>query len=126
MIQDPHKGHEVERFSESWEVVDRDISEFDVELAHLRRETGLRQIFVATIQTEHPLGTTPLHLHRVQAGIARDVENGFSFQRDWYGVGEPAPLYLRVIAQEMRWCGGNPVQVEIMKPRTERIHPALD
>ena len=75
VVEHAHEQHEVELLAERADVVDREVAEFDVEAVDLGGEARLRQIVLVEVDAEHALGAAPLHLHRVEAGVAADIEH---------------------------------------------------
>ena len=63
------------RLAERADVVDRELPELDVEAEHLGGEARLREVILVEIDAEHALGAAPLHLDRVEAAIAADIEH---------------------------------------------------
>ena len=70
------------------DVVDGQMAELDVEPGHLGGEAGLRKVVVVEIDAEHARGAAPLHLDRVEAAIAADVEHALAAEIGRNGVGE--------------------------------------
>ena len=88
VIEHAHEEHEVEPLAERADVVDRQLAELDVEPVDLGGEAGLREIVLVEIDAEHALGAAPLHLDRVEAAVAADIEHGLAGQVRRDRVGE--------------------------------------
>ena len=78
MVEHAHEQHDVEPLAQRADVVDRQLPELDLGSADLGGEPRLRQIVVVEVDAEHALGAAPLHLDRVEAGVAADVEHGLA------------------------------------------------
>src|SRR5258706_7309373 len=83
------------------DVVDRQMAEFDIQRRHLGGEARLREVGVVAIDAEHAPGAAPLEFHRIEAGIAADIEHALVGEILRNGVREAAPLDRWVVAQEM-------------------------
>ena len=78
VIKHAHEEHDVEALAQRADVVDRELAELDVEPADLGGKARLRQVVVVEVDAEHPLGPAPLHLDRVEAAVAADIEHGLA------------------------------------------------
>src|SRR5262249_2183217 len=102
------------------------LPELDVEIIHLGGEACLPRIFRLGIKTKHPRGTASLHLHRIESGVAANVEHRLAGQIDWDRIREWPPFDGREVAQEMRGRGAYAFEIDIVKPRRKRIDLPLD
>ena len=75
MIEHAHEQHDVEPFLQLGHVIDGELAKLNLEAADLGGEPRLVEIVLVEIDPEHPPGAAPLHLERVEAGIAADVEH---------------------------------------------------
>src|SRR3546814_15621931 len=73
--------------------------------------------------TPFPYTTLFRSFQRIEAAVAADVENAFPVQICRQGVGEPPPFHRRIITEEMLRRGRHAMQVDIVKPRPERLGP---
>ena len=80
VVEHAHEEHDVEPLAERADVVDGQLAELDVEPVDLGGEARLRQIVLVGVDAEHARGAAALHLHRVEAGVAADVEHGLAAQ----------------------------------------------
>src|SRR3954451_9930581 len=126
MVEHAHEDDEVKAFVEHPNVINRQIPEFDVKAIHFCGEASLSEIFVASVQPEHPLGAATLHFNSIEAGVAPDVEDRFSFQACRDHIRKVAPFYPRVVAQEMRRRRSHAGTVKVMKARPLRSYPTAD
>ena len=114
------------RSPERADVVDRKLAELEFDPAHLGGKAGLVQVVLIRIDRDHALGAAPLHLDRVESGIAADVEDGPAAQICGQRIGETAPLHRWVITEEVLRGGLDAAQIEIVKPFAELAHAPLD
>src|SRR5690606_16550664 len=67
-----------------------------------------------------------LHLDRIEARVAPDVEHRLAAQIARDGGLEPPPFEGRVVAEEMVRRGAHAAEVEVVEPRPERLDPRRD
>ena len=60
------------------DVVDRKLLELDVEPLDLGGEARLGEIIGVEVDADHPRGAAALHLQRIEAAVAADVEHGLA------------------------------------------------
>ena len=106
VVEHAHEDHEVEALAQRRDVVDRQVAELDApSLAgpaqRLGRQPRLRQIALVAVDAEHPRRAAPLHLDRVEAGVAADVEHALAGHVGGQRVGEAGELEVGIVAQEM-------------------------
>ena len=126
VVEHAHEEHEVEALAQRADVVDGQLAELDVEPGDLGGEAGLGQVVVVEVDAEHALGAAPLHLDRVEAAVAADVEHGLAGEVRRDRVGERSPLHRRVVAEEMVGRGRDAVEVDVVEPGPERLRAAPD
>ena len=126
MVENAQEQHEVEALGQRGHVVDRELREFDVNAHHLRGEAGLAQIGVISVDAQHPRRTPPLHLDRVEAAVAADIEHSAPAQIGRQRMREAAPFDRRVVAEEMLGGGRHPAEVDVVEPRAQRRRLAAD
>src|SRR5437764_13160011 len=115
MVEDAHEDHEVEALAQRGDVVDIELGEFDVvEIEHFAREPRLGEIALVAVDTEHPAGAAALHLDRVEAGVATDVEHAFPAEVLRQLRSEAAEFRARIIAEEMVGRGPGPTEVDVV------------
>jgi hypothetical protein len=78
------------------------------------------------VDAENAAGAAALHLQRVEAAVAADVEHAAAGEILGHGGLEAAPLDRRIIAEKMLGRGFDPAQVDVVEPRPERGHFAPD
>jgi hypothetical protein len=126
MIEHAHEEHDVEALAQGTDVVDRELAELDVLARHFGREARLREVALVEIDAEHARGAALLHLDRVEAAVAADVEHGLAREVLRDRVREAAPFDGGVVAEEMVRGGPGAVEVDVVEPGPERLRPALD
>ena len=77
------------------------LPELDVVRPDLGGEACLGQIVLVEVDAEHARRAAPLHLDRVEAAVAADVEHGLAGEVLGQGLGEAAELHVGIIAEEM-------------------------
>src|SRR5437764_100551 len=125
MVEHTHEQHEIEFLAAVLDVIDRKLPELDVDLVDLGGKPRLRHVIRIGIDAEHALGPAPLHLDRVKAAVTADVEHAVPPQVG-NGVGEAMPFDGRIVAEEMRGRGPHALEVDVVKPRAERLDPLPD
>ena len=124
VVEHAHEDHEVEPLAERADVIDRELGELDVvEAERLGREPRLREIAVVAVDAEHPRRAAPLHLDRVEARVAADVEHGLAGEVRRHGIGEATELGARIVAEEMVGRGLDAAQIDIVEPGSQRLDP---
>src|SRR5690348_3981176 len=126
VIEHAHEHDEIEALTELTDVVNRQLAKFDVEAAHPGGKARLRQIFIDGVDADDARCAAALQLHRVETGVAADVEDRVAGEIARNGVGEAAPFDGRIIAEKMLRRGANTVEVEIVKPGAKRVDLPLD
>ena len=84
-------------------------------------EPRLREVVVVEVDAEHALGPAPLHLDRIEAGIAADVEHGSAGEIGRDRVGESPPFDSGIVAQEVVGRRFDPGKLDVVEPRPERF-----
>ena len=85
-----------------------------VEALDLGGEAGLGEVVLVVVDTEDARGTTALHFHRVEAGVAADVEHRLAAEIGGKAVVKALPLHLGVVAEEVVGRSTDAMQVEIV------------
>src|ERR1043166_4522623 len=116
VIQHAHEQHEVKPFPELSNSIHGEIAKLNVHLTYFGREAGLVQILSVSVDTDNPFRTALLHLDRVKACVAADVEHRFAGQVRGNGVCKVAPFDFRVVAEEVVGSSFHAAQVEVVKP----------
>src|SRR4051812_20947981 len=101
VIKHAKKEHEVEPLAERSDVIDGQVPELDVETIHVGDEAGLSQILLLGIETEHSRGSAAFHLHRIEPGVAANIQDRFTGQVAWNRIRESLPFNRRIVAQEV-------------------------
>src|SRR5438876_11737529 len=63
----------------------------------------------------------PLHLDRVEAAVAADIEHGPAAQIGRQRMPETAPFHCRIVAEKMLWSGDYSAEINIMEPWPEGL-----
>ncbi len=119
VVEHAQEQHDVEALAERGNVVDGELAELDLGAADLGGEARLGEVAFVGVDSHHAVRAAPLHLDRVEAGVAADIEHGLAAQVRRERVGEVTPLDGGVVAQEMVGRGLNPAQVEVVEPLAE-------
>ena len=80
MIENAHEDHEIKGLVQRCHVVNRHVSEFDVKVVYFGGEPRLREIFVAAVQPEHPVGAAALHLLGIEPALQPMSSTVFPFR----------------------------------------------
>src|SRR6185312_2988007 len=104
----------------------RELAELDFEAVDVSGEARLLEIVLVGVEPEHPFGAAPLHLHGIEAGVAADIQHRLAGQVGWNDFGEAAPFHVGIVAEKMRRRRRHALEIEVVKPRAERIDTALD
>src|SRR5688500_10919649 len=80
MIQNAQKDHDVEAFMELWNLINAHSPVFDAQPVHLCGEAGLFEVSVIGVETKDAACSPALHFHRVETGIASDVQHRLTSQ----------------------------------------------
>ena len=126
MIKHPHEDHEVEAFAQGPDVIDRKLAELDAGAQSLGREPRLSQVIRIGVDPEHPFGTAPFHLDRVETAIAADVEHAHSGETLGQHVGEAAKLDAGIVAQEVIRRRPDAAEIHVVEPGPEGFGPRPD
>ena len=126
MVEHAEKQHDIESLFQSGEIVDGELQEFDLDADDLCGKAGLPEIGPIDIDTEHARRTAPLHLDRVEAAVAADIEHGSAAQIGRQRMPKAAPFHRRVVAEKMLRSGRNSAEINIMEPRPEGLRLAAD
>src|ERR1044071_1236879 len=100
VIKDAHKQHEIKLLPEFGDAIDREIAKLDIHRIHFRRKARLVQVFLIRVDSDYTLSAALLHLDRVEARVATNVENRLSRQVVGYGVSKALPLHLRIVSEK--------------------------
>src|SRR5690606_35224568 len=125
VVEHSHEDHDVEPLAERAHVIDRELAELDVHLGDFRRETCLRQIGIIEVEAENAFCAPPLHLDRVETGIAANVENRLSGEVGGYRILEFSPFHMRIVAEKMVRRSGDAIELDIVEPGPELLDPLL-
>src|SRR5690606_15632719 len=125
VVKNAHEDDDVEPLAKRAHVIDRELAELDVHLGDFRRETCLRQIGIIEVEAENAFCAPPLHLDRVETGIAANVENRLSGEVGGYRILEFSPFHMRIVAQKMVRRSGDAVELDIVEPGPELLDPLL-
>src|SRR5437016_2313878 len=101
VVQHAHEKHDVKPLSQGGNVVDGQLAKLDVDAGDFRGEPRLGEVPAVGVDADHAVGVAALHLDRVEAGVAADIENGLAAKVPGYGVRKPAPFDRRIVAEEM-------------------------
>src|SRR5512132_3809733 len=126
MIQYAHQQHDIEPFAEPGDVIDGQLAELDLDLADLCGEASLPEIAVTGIEPDDARGPAPLHLDRVEAGVAANVENGHAGQVLRQAGGDVPPQNGRIVTQKVPRRRLHAGQVDVVEPFPQRSDAALD
>jgi hypothetical protein len=126
VVEDAHEEDDVEALPERRDVVDAHPDELDLGAGDLGREARLRQVAVVGVDADDARRAAPLHLDRVEAGVAPDVEHGLAPEIGRDRALEAAPFQRGVVPQEMVRRRLHAVQIEVMEPLPERRHARRD
>lgn len=126
VIQDAHEDDEIEFFAESGNVPNGKTAKLDVDAFHFGGEPGLAEVVLVGIDAEDTRGTAALHLQRVEACVATDVEDGFAGEICRKSIAEACELNFRIIAEEMMRRGLDAAEAQIMEPGAERFNLLLE
>ena len=81
---------------------DKVIAELDIrEAGDFCGESSLLEVNVIAVDADDARRPAPLHLLRVETGVAADVENAFARQVCRQRVGETPEFHARIIAEEV-------------------------
>jgi hypothetical protein len=126
VVENAHEKHHVEALAERSQVVDGELAELDVMARGLSREAGLGEIRIVEIDAQNPARPALLHLDRVEAAVAADVEHGFARQVLRDRARELLPFDRRIITEKMVGSGPNAVQLHVVEPGTQGFGPLAD
>ena len=126
VVEHPQEQDEVEALAELAHVVDRKLAELDLGPLDLGRKPRLGEVVRVGVDRDHPVGAAPLHLQRVEPGVAADVEHAPPTQVGRDRVREALPLDVGVVAQEVLGRGPHPAEVHVVEPGPELVDPAPD
>ena len=73
--------------AELGDAVHVELAQLDLEPEHARGEPGLREVARGAVDRDHARRAPALHLERVEAGVAADVEHGLAAQIGGEGGG---------------------------------------
>src|SRR5438309_7123214 len=114
MVEHAHENHEVELLSQATDFINVELRELDVvEAQRFCRKPRLRKIALVAVDTEHATGAAALHLDRIEAGVAADVEYALAGKVLRQLRREAAKLCAWIIAEEMLWRGPHPAKVDV-------------
>src|SRR3954471_21697213 len=119
MVEYPKEQDEVETLPQPGDVVDRELAKLDLGLGKSGRELRLLQVVGVGVDRDYALRTSTLHLDRVEAGVAADVEHAQPAQVIGQCVREALPFDVGVVAQEMFGCGPDAAQLHVVEPGAE-------
>jgi hypothetical protein len=127
VVEHAHEDHEIELLTQRADIVDRQVAELDIIDTECRGgKTRLRQIAVVAIDAEHAVRATPLHLDRIEAGVAADVEHALAGEIGRQCRRETTIFEAGIIAQEMVRRGPQPItQIDVLEPGRERLDLGL-
>ena len=112
MVQHAHEDHEVEPLPDRAHIVDVELGELDIVIAErFAREPGLREIALVAVDAEHARRAAALHLDRIEAGVAADVEHALARKILRQMRREAAEFRAWIIAEEMVGRGPHAAEV---------------
>lgn len=126
VVQHAHQQDDIEPLSEFGDVIDGQLSKLDVHRADLGREAGLREIAVTGVESDNLSRPAPLHLDRVEAGVATDIEHGLAAEVPRHTGRDMPPENRGVVAQKVSRRRLHAGQVDIVEPIAQRGDTALD
>ena len=121
MIENAQKQDDVEPLADAAHVVNRELTELDLDPGDLGGEGGLGQIVGIGIDGHDPLGAAALHLDGVEAAVAADVEHGLAGEIGRDGVREALPFDVGIVAQEMLGRGPDAAQPHVVEPWSQLV-----
>jgi hypothetical protein len=83
------------------------------------REARLAQVIRVDIDRHDALGAPPLHRDRIKAAVAADIEHRLAAEVCRQCMREAVPFDRGVIAEEVIGSGGDPAEIDVMKPRAQ-------
>jgi hypothetical protein len=116
VIENAHEQHDVERFTEGGHVIYRQLLKFDIDFTNLCSKTRLGEISLIEINRHDAIGPAFLHLNRVKARVATNVQHGPPVKIERDGVRELPPFVLRVVSKKMVRRSGHASEVKVVKP----------
>src|SRR3954453_9198896 len=121
VVEDPHENHEVELLAERRNVIDVELHEFDVaEIQDFGGKPRLREVALVAVYAQHPARATALHLDRIEARVAADIEHALAAEVARQVRREAAELRARIIAEKMVGRSPGAAEVQVVEPRAKR------
>src|SRR4051812_19000664 len=102
MVEHAEEQHQIKLLiAKLPQVVHVELPQLDVQPELLARELRLRQVDRVMVHAEHADRAAPLHLERVEAAVAADVEHRLSGEVRWHGPLELPPEGGREVPERM-------------------------
>ncbi len=116
VVEHTHEEDEVELLADAVDVVDVHLGELDLDADDARREARLLEVGLIGVDAEHARGAAALHLDRVEAAVAADVEHSLAAQVARERVLEALELDARIVAEEMPRRRHHAAEVHVVVP----------
>ena len=75
VVQHAHEDHNVKALSQRAHIPYRHAPKLDVGARELRRKSRLPQVTFVRVNSKHALGPAPLHLQRIKATVATNIQH---------------------------------------------------
>src|SRR5215211_5386653 len=115
VVQHAHEQHEIKLFVQFSNAIDGKVSKLDLRSTHVRGKTCLGQVLLIGVDRNYTIRAALLHLNRVKARIAADIQYRFPAQIFRDSRCKPLPLDLRVVSEEMIRRSFYASQIEVVK-----------
>src|SRR5579864_4491137 len=122
VVKHPHKQHVIKLSGKLIHVINRALSELDVQVQDFGSKAPLAEVTIINVQSYNPAGATSFKLQTVETGVAPDVEHGGSGEIPGYFGGNLLPFHAGEIAQKVMRGGGDTEKVEVMEPFAELLN----
>lgn len=103
MIEHAHEQHEIEALPKPCDIIDRHLSEFDIEPGLIGGKLRLAQIMRIGIDANDPPCLAALHFQCVKSGIAANIEHAAPAEILRQQMAKSLPFEGGVISQRMGW-----------------------
>src|SRR5947209_7816176 len=102
MVEHAHEDDDVETLSEGSDFIYVELRELDLlESQRFARQPGLREVALIAVDAEDAIGTTALHLDRIETGVAPDIQHAPAAKIVRQVRREPAEFCSGIIAEKM-------------------------
>src|SRR5205085_1225088 len=120
VIEHAHEDDHVELLAEFADIVDIHFAELDVVVADdAGGEAALFEIRLIAVDGYDARGAALLHLDRVEAGVAADIEHRLAGQVGRNGVREVLPFDVWIVAEKMVGRRLHAAEIDVVKPTAE-------